>query len=182
MAFKCTFLKASGIVAVPSVVAQADRPGELFATDTGAAARWPLPHPQSTVAAAPTSLPTATPSTPSACTSAKAGCAERQYTVEQLRLAAHSILAGAKSGKPLAAARAAQLQGAPSMRRSLTRLMEQVWALDGTDRDRAGFGLDRWLVRSDYIAAYEFAVKGNDDFAARRIFSEQDDAFIKEGV
>ena len=181
MAFKCTFLKASGIVAVPSVVAQADRPGELFAADTGAAARWPLPHPQSTVAAAPTSLPTATPSTPSACTSAKAGCAERQYTVEQLRLAAHSILAGAKSGKPLAAARAAQLQGAPSMRCSLTRLMEQVWALDGPDRDQAGFGLDRWLVRSDYIAAYEFAVKGNDDFAARRIFSEQDDALIKEG-
>ena len=60
------------------------------------------------------------------------------------------------------------------MRRSLTRLMEQVWALDGPDRDLAGLGLDHWLVRSDYIAAYEFAVKGNDDFAARRIFSEQD--------
>ena len=64
---------------------------------------------------------------------------------------------------------------------ALAEVHEQVWVLDGPDRDLAGLGLDHWLMRSDYIAAYEFAVKGNDDFAARRIFSEQDDAFIKEG-
>ena len=64
-------------------------------------------------------------------------------------------VASSGKGEQPAAATAARLQGAPSMRRSLTRLMEQVWALDGPDRDQAGFGLDRWLVRSDYIAAYE---------------------------
>ena len=159
MRFDCTFLEASGVAALQE-------------------------HPFAPVATPISALQVATLgsdlATPRTCTSAKAGCAERQYTVEQLRLAAHSILAAAKSGKSLAAA-AAQLQGAPSMRRSLTRLMEQVWALEGPDRDLAGLGLDHWLMRSDYIAAYEFAVKGNDDFAARRIFSEQDDAFIKEG-
>ena len=160
MRFDCTFLEASGVAALQE---------HLFA---------PVATPISALQVATLGSDLATPRT---CTSAKAGCAERQYTVEQLRLAAHSILAAAKSGKSLAAAAAAQLQGAPSMRRSLTRLMEQVWALDGPDRDLAGLGLDHWLMRSDYIAAYEFAVKGNDDFAARRIFSEQDDAFIKEG-
>ena len=159
MRFDCTFLEASGVAALQE---------HLFA---------PVATLISALQVATLGSDLATPRT---CTSAKAGCAERQYTVEQLRLAAHSILAAAKSGKPLAAAAAARLQGVPSMRRSLTRLMEQVWALDGPDRDQAGFGLDRWLVRSDYIAAYEFAVKGN-DFATRRIFSEQDDALIKEG-
>ena len=142
------------------------------------AARWPSvppsPHPYAAVAAAPTPLPLATPATPCACASAKAGCAERQYTIEQLRLAAHSILSAAKSGKPLAAATAARQQGAASMRLTLTRLMEQVWELDGPGPDPAGFGLDKWLVRSDYVNAYEFAKKGNDNFTARRIFSEQD--------
>jgi hypothetical protein len=156
MRFDCTFLEASGVAALQE-------------------------HPFAPISALQEATLGSDLATPRTCTSAKAGCAERQYTVEQLRLAAHSILAAAKSGKPLAAAAAARLQGVPSMRRSLTRLMEQVWALDGPDRDQAGFGLDRWLVRSDYIAAYEFAVKGNDDFAARRIFSEQDDALIKEG-
>ena len=134
MRFDCTFLEASGVAALQ------DHPFTPVAT------------PISALQEATLGSDLATPRT---CTSAKAGCAERQYTVEQLRLAAHSILSAAKSGKPLAAATAARLQGAPSMRRSLTRLMEQVWALDGPDHDQAGFGLDRWLVRSDYIAAYE---------------------------
>jgi hypothetical protein len=186
--FDCTFLMASGMVAVPSSGAQADPrwSAGLFATDTGAGpARWPSvppsPHPYAAGAAAPTPLPLATPATPCACASAKAGCAERQYTIEQLRLAAHSILSAAKSGKPLAAATAARQQGAPSMRLTLTRLMDQVWELDGPGPDQAGFGLDKWLVRSDYVNAYEFAKKGNDDFTARRIFSDQDEALIKEG-
>ena len=107
MRFDCTFLEASGVAALQE-------------------------HPFAPVATPISALQEATLgsdlATPRTCTSAKAGCAERQYTVEQLRLAV------AKSRKPLAAARAAQLQGAPSIRRSLTRLMEQVWALDGPDQ------------------------------------------------
>ena len=95
MRFDCTFLEASGVAALQE---------HLFA---------PVATPISALQVATLGSDLATPRT---CTSAKAGCAERQYTVEQLRLAAHSILSAAKSGKPLAAATAARQQGAASMR------------------------------------------------------------------
>jgi hypothetical protein len=97
--------------------------------------------------------------------SAKKGTKERKYTIEQLRAAALDVLRSARLGKPLPSTKACAKQGAPSMRKTLNRLMEHVWELDS------------WLERSDYLESYTFSQRGNPHLRSA-IFSADDNAIL----
>ena len=137
MPFRTSFLLASGVSEVRPTSgpnAAAASPAQwspqysFVGNGADSSARWPAP-PNGTTGTMPATAPQpellrqaqAPPAKIS--TSAKTGVKERQYSLEQLRLGAHSILKSAKRGKPLAAATAATAQGAPSMRSALARLM-----------------------------------------------------------
>ena len=135
----------------PEFHADATATAPAAATSSTRSTTTPPPPPQAAAAS-------------SSASSTRLGVKERKYTVEQLRWAATSILDSARSGATMSCAEACRQQAAPSMRKTLGRFMERVWALDGG-----------WLVRREFIMAYSFFKKGNPLFEERRIFTPDDD-------
>lgn len=130
------------------------------------------PFASTSTPAAPTPLPHAAP--PPASSSTKSGTKERSYTEEHVRRAARRILAAGKNGSSLSAAKAAADEGASTMRSTVTRLMEEVWAI----RWGATEHVDRWMARHDHIDAYTFPEEGNASFALDRIFSADEEKLL----
>ena len=98
--------------------------------------------------------------------SAKLGVKERQYSLEQLKGAATELIKAAQRGQPMPCSKACVHQGASCMRKTLNRLMSDVWEIEG------------WLARQDYIDEYSFRQKGNPTLRPR-MFSADDDELLK---